>query len=167
MNGGSTIKLKEMALTIQCPRSNATTYGDQEDDRRMDRVLTSVTRHFDHSVLTRAASTRGATRLQLPPLAWDQVPRLSGNFPPCFGALQARLESRGRVGHHARVAYTLFLKEIGMGFDQAVAFWEHYYSRPTSSGSGCSHSWQADRSRYVYSIKGKLVQCITHFSVCL
>ena len=145
-------QLFEQALLFSIDQSDVSDYGHQEDDRRMDGVLKAATRHFDHSVLTRSSSVRA----RLPPLAWDQVHNMSAKFPPCFAALHARLECRRRVGHHARVAYTLFLKEIGMGFDQAVAFWEHHYSKPHSSTSSrCSHSWQVDQSRYVYSIKGQ------------
>ncbi len=73
-------------------------------------------------------------------------------FPPCFSALQARLKVEARLQHSARIAYTLFLKEIGLPHEEAISFWTHHYSRRPTSGSACCHEWQTDRRRFEYSI---------------
>ena len=50
-----------------------------------------------------------------------------------------RLTRLHRLGHHARVAYTLFLKEIGLSYEEALKFWAHHYSR--ASTPSASVSW--------------------------
>ena len=132
--------LRELYIEIlseSLKRSKSTLY--EEDDRRVDNLLKSIAQVFDHSVLTKS---RSPTQVNVPPLKWKDVASSARlNFPPCFANLQTKLESRHRLGHHARVAYTLFLKEIGLGFEEAVKFWEHHYSTPGKDCS-CSHSWQ-------------------------
>ena len=132
--------LRELYIEIlseSLKRSKSTQY--EEDDRRVDNLLKSVAQVFDHSVLTKS---RSPTQVNVPPMKWKDVASSARlNFPPCFANLQTKLESRHRLGHHARVAYTLFLKEIGLGFEEAVKFWEHHYSAPGKDCS-CSHSWQ-------------------------
>jgi DNA primase large subunit len=76
----------------------------------------------------------------------------ANHFPPCFSQLQLQLMEKGRLKHHARVAYTLFLKDIGMPRSEALDFWASYYSRPSASVTTCSHTWQESERRFVYSI---------------
>ena len=132
--------LRELFIEIlsEClKRSKSTQF--EEDDRRVDNLLKSIAQVFDHSVLTKS---RSPTQVNVPPMKWKEVASSARlNFPPCFANLQTKLETRHRLGHHARVAYTLFLKEIGLGFEEAVKFWEHHYSAPGKDCS-CSHSWQ-------------------------
>ncbi len=121
------------------------------DDRTQDlvgEVLTDYRRI--HIVEGTAATANG-----LPPLLARLVPHVARDaFPPCFSRAQLRLSRVHRLGHHARVAYTLFLKEVGLSHAEALAFWSWHYSRHAipSSEAGCSHSWKKDMRRYVYSI---------------
>jgi DNA primase large subunit len=89
-----------------------------------------------------------------PPLLSADVQSASADFPPCFANAHQKLTRLHRLGHHARVAYTLFLKEIGQPRAEAVKFWSWHYSRAAASSSSvsCSHSWQKDCKKYTYSI---------------
>ena len=57
-----------------------------------------------------------------------------------------------RLQHHARVAYTLFLKEIGLSRQEADKFWSHQYSKKASTHTSCSHSWQNNGKKFGYSL---------------
>jgi len=132
------------------------TAEEEEDDRRISNLLTRIRTVYESSVLL-THSRLSRSEFDPPPLRWREVAGLcdGGYFPPCFTAVHRKLERRHRVGHHARVAYTLFLKEIGLPLPEALSFWQHHYSQPTTTGSGCcGHSWQADAKRYTYSLKG-------------
>ncbi|XP_059474405.1 uncharacterized protein LOC132196042 [Neocloeon triangulifer] len=87
-------------------------------------------------------------------LTCDNIEERSQFFPPCARNLIDTLKIHHRLGHHARVQLTLFLKEAGMPVKDAIAFWRRHYSMPaTCCGSNCTHSWQKDERRYVYSIR--------------
>lgn len=76
-------------------------------------------------------------------------------FPLCMQSLHRTLVKNSRLRHHARFRYTLFLKDIGMPWQENMAFWEHYYSRPHSgTAAGCCHTWKGtDGHRYTYGIR--------------
>ncbi|XP_031346830.1 DNA primase large subunit-like isoform X1 [Photinus pyralis] len=74
-------------------------------------------------------------------------------FPLCMGNLQHILRKNHRLSHDARFNYSLFLKDIGMSFEDSVTFWKSEYSKDGSNCQMCSHSWQRDEKRYVYSIR--------------
>ncbi|KAK3876014.1 hypothetical protein Pcinc_019155 [Petrolisthes cinctipes] len=76
-------------------------------------------------------------------------------FPLCMQSLHRTLVKNNRLRHHARFRYTLFLKDIGVPWQENVAFWEHYYSRPHSgAAAGCCHTWKGnDGHRYTYGIR--------------
>lgn len=63
------------------------------------------------------------------------------------------LRSKHRLGHHARFQYSLFLKECGMSMEDAISYWREEYSRPHTCEAGCTHSWQKDEKKYLYSIR--------------
>ena len=128
-------------------RGTLTDYGRCEDDQRVANLLKKVVQVFHAFVLTEQASKH----LDFPVLKWDEIGNVSHYFPPCFKSIQLKLSENHRLGHHARVAYTLFLKEIGLPLNEALKFWQHHYSKPGSST--CSHSWQKDAKRYSYSIR--------------
>lgn len=76
-------------------------------------------------------------------------------FPLCMQELHKILSSTKRLRHHARIRYTLFLKDIGLPVMENIALWENFYSKAhTGTSTGCSHSWEGcDRNRYTYGIK--------------
>ncbi|KAK5642685.1 hypothetical protein RI129_008852 [Pyrocoelia pectoralis] len=74
-------------------------------------------------------------------------------FPLCMRNLQEILRKNHRLSHDARFNYSLFLKDIGMSFEDSVTFWRSEYSKDGSNCQKCSHSWQRDEKRYVYSIR--------------
>ncbi|XP_014485507.1 PREDICTED: probable DNA primase large subunit [Dinoponera quadriceps] len=77
----------------------------------------------------------------------------SERFPPCMRHLHSVLKSRHRLSHYARLYYSLFLKEIGMKLEDSIAFWRQEYSKPHTCASVCSHNWQANEKKFVYSIR--------------
>ena len=96
----------------------------EEDDGRLDYLYRQTLNFYRASVLTLAAAENSKAGVK--PVRWIQVPALSrSHFPPCFADVQKKLEERNRLGHHARVALTLFLKEIGLPLTEALQFWEH------------------------------------------
>ncbi|XP_021351251.1 DNA primase large subunit-like [Mizuhopecten yessoensis] len=86
-------------------------------------------------------------------LSHDQVPEVMTLFPPCMSHVHHILTTRHRLQHHARIQYTLFLKENGMPVHEALMFWRKEYLKPTNANDNCSHSWQQDGRRYTYNIR--------------
>lgn len=74
-------------------------------------------------------------------------------FPLCMRHLHSVLKSRHRLSHYARLYYSLFLKEIGMKLDDSIAFWKREYSKPHTCTSVCSHNWQSNEKKFIYSIR--------------
>ena len=67
--------------------------------------------------------------------------------------LHMMLREKHRLSHHARFYYSLFLKECGMKMDDAIVYWRQEYSKPHTCQSGCTHSWQTDERKFLYSIR--------------
>ncbi|XP_046673019.1 DNA primase large subunit-like isoform X1 [Homalodisca vitripennis] len=74
-------------------------------------------------------------------------------FPPCMGYLYSNLKINHRLSHHARFNLSLFLKDIGMSLNESISFWQEEYSKPSKCGGKCSHSWQKNGPKYIYSIR--------------
>ena len=102
------------------------------DDPRLQELITSITTEF------REMNPDEMRAIENPPLLASEVQSASAHFPPCFKAQHQKLVRMHRLGHHARVAYTLFLKEIGLGHAEALKFWSHHYSR-ASTPSASAH----------------------------
>ncbi|XP_043286516.1 DNA primase large subunit-like isoform X2 [Venturia canescens] len=77
----------------------------------------------------------------------------SRNFPPCMQNLHSVLRNKHRLSHHARFQYSLFLKECGMQMEDAIHYWREEYLKPHTCEAGCTHSWQKDERKYLYSIR--------------
>ena len=89
----------------------------------------------------------------------SDIETISQDFPLCFRRVHQNLKTNHRIGHHARIAYTLFLKEIGLSLEESLQFWSHYYSKDSKSNASreykqpqCSHSWQKNHKKFEYSI---------------
>ena len=104
------------------------------DDPRLRNLVTSINTEFQAVAPDKMGS------IKTPPLLASEVQSASAHFPPCFASAHQRLARTRRLGHHARVAYTLFLKEIGLGHAEALKFWAHHYSR--ASTPSASVSWE-------------------------
>ncbi|XP_015175062.1 PREDICTED: DNA primase large subunit-like [Polistes dominula] len=74
-------------------------------------------------------------------------------FPLCMQHLHKVLKKRYRLSHYARFYYSLFLKEGGMKIDDAIRYWKEEYSKPHTCTSVCTHNWQTDEKKFVYSIR--------------
>lgn len=74
-------------------------------------------------------------------------------FPPCMKHLHSTLRKRHRLSHQQRFHYSLFLKEIGMPMEEATIFWSNEYRKAPSGATSCSHSWEKDDKKYLYSIR--------------
>ncbi|KAL8618804.1 hypothetical protein ACOMHN_000232 [Nucella lapillus] len=90
----------------------------------------------------------------VPGLSLDQVDSMAVHYPLCMASLLRSLRHKHRLGHHARIQLTLFLKDLGLPVHHAVALWQQEYSRPPRGiRTSCTHSWQSDGRRYTYSIR--------------
>ena len=96
------------------------------DDPRLQELVTLITTEF------RAINPDEMGAITNPPLLATEVQSASAHFPPCFTSVHQRLARTRRLGHSARVSYTLFLKEIGLGHAEALKFWAHHYSRAST-----------------------------------
>lgn len=45
------------------------------------------------------------------------------------------------------------LQDAGMSLMESVEFWSQEYSQANAKCTSCSHSWQRDNKRYVYSLR--------------
>lgn len=83
----------------------------------------------------------------------DNIDTEAQKFPLCMRHLHSVLRNRHRLSHYARLYYSLFLKEIGMKVDDSIAFWKQEYSKPHTCVSVCSHNWQSNEKKFIYSIR--------------
>uniref|UniRef100_A0A915K9A2 DNA primase large subunit n=1 Tax=Romanomermis culicivorax TaxID=13658 RepID=A0A915K9A2_ROMCU len=86
------------------------------------------------------------------------IPNIVNSFPPCGLHLHRKLEQKKRLKHHARIQYTLFLKEIGLPLNESIKFWAGHYSKECnfdgkSAYCSCNHNWSKDSKRYSYNIR--------------
>ncbi|KAK7506673.1 hypothetical protein BaRGS_00002148 [Batillaria attramentaria] len=105
----------------------------------------------DH--LYRSRAPGGNSGYSMHHLSLEEVDTMVTSYPLCMASLLRTLRQKHRLGHHARIQLTLFLKEMGLPVHHALALWQGEYSQPPGSGSRCSHSWQKDGRRYTYSIR--------------
>lgn len=74
-------------------------------------------------------------------------------FPLCMQNLHNILRKRHRLSHYARLYYSLFLKEGGMHIEDAILYWKEEYSKPHTCASICTHKWQTNEKKFIYSIR--------------
>lgn len=75
------------------------------------------------------------------------------NFPLCMQNLHIKLRKTHRLSHYARLYYSLFLKYGGMQLEDAINYWKEEYSKPHTCSSTCSHNWQMNERKFIYSIR--------------
>ncbi|KAL6261705.1 hypothetical protein P5V15_006794 [Pogonomyrmex californicus] len=83
----------------------------------------------------------------------DNIEEEAQKFPLCMQHLHSLLRRRHRLSHYARLYYSLFLKEIGMTLEDSITFWKQEYSKPHTCTSVCSHNWQSNEKKFLYSIR--------------
>lgn len=98
----------------------------------------------------RSLSTNGLNQGNL---TYKNINVKAAQFPLCMRNLHDVLRRRHRLTHQARFYYTLFLKESGMRIEDVVQYWKEEYSKPHSCESVCTHKWQKDERKFVYSIR--------------
>lgn len=86
-------------------------------------------------------------------ITFDNINQESEKFPPCMRHLHLILREKHRLGHQARFFYTLFLKGSGMKIQDSISYWKEEYSKPHDCTSSCSHEWQKDEKKFLYSIR--------------
>lgn len=98
----------------------------------------------------------------------NNINEMAVYFPPCMYNLYKKLRENHRLPHNSRYQLTVFLKNIGMPYDDAVLFWSDEYIKTSSKNSKCRCSWQKDEKRFIYSIRhmygleGRRVNYKTH-----
>ena len=120
-------------------------YGAEEDDQRLVILIKRIRNQISDRTFQRDLYCVNDIKA-------EEVDSMSKDFPMCFQRVHENLKSHHRLGHHARVAYTLFLKEIGLPLDQALKFWSQHYSKHSKNTEKCSHSWQENHKKFEYSI---------------
>lgn len=137
-------------------------HEDILEDKRIAAVMKNLYRLYrEHHV--------GKIMMPSRYLKHTQIEKEVRHFPLCMLELHRDLKRHNRLRHYERYRFTLYLKDIGVPLDENIAFWESYYSKPHSSGSGgCQHAWQSSKKRYAYSIRhmygleGRRVNCGSH-----
>ena len=111
-------------------------------------------RRISDQILTRTEwKTKKSNSLTPVFLTADDIEGVSRHFPPCFRRIHRRLRIDNRLNHHARIGYTLFLKEIGLNsWEDSVRFWSEFYSKPGGSTT-CEHDWGQNGKRFTYNIR--------------
>jgi len=136
-----------LKTSISSWNATSLTYGAEEDDQRLMVLIKRIKNQLGGQ--NRPPSLIGALKAH-------EVDKASDHFPPCFTRTHRTLRTHNRLGHHARIAYTLFLKEIGLPLEEALKFWSLHYSKvPETShhnGQKCAHSWQENSKKFEYSI---------------
>lgn len=74
--------------------------------------------------------------------------------PMCMRQLGQTLEERKHLKHQGRLQFGLFLKEIGLGVDQAMLFWRRSFANMTDDKFGKEYKYNI---RYNYGLEGKRV----------
>ncbi|XP_053972037.1 DNA primase large subunit-like [Hylaeus volcanicus] len=83
----------------------------------------------------------------------ENIDNEARNFPLCMQQFHTKLRNTHRLSHYARLHYSLFLKDSGMLLEDAINYWKQEYSKPHSCTSICSHRWQSNERKFVYSIR--------------
>ncbi|XP_068201586.1 uncharacterized protein [Palaemon carinicauda] len=118
-----------------------------------DQRIRAITQSLRHLFMSKCG---GNHKLKIPyNITHKDVENESKFFPLCMQQLHKTLSRTNRLRHHARLRYTLFLKDIGLPVDENITFWEHFYSKSCkSSETGCNHSWLDNGgNRYKYSVR--------------
>lgn len=113
-------------------------------DERMTELRTSLNDAFQ---AYQGSLSMGGT------LKASEVDSQATYFPPCMSTLYATLKREKRLPHNERFIFSLFLKEIGLSLSEAIEFWSQFYIEPPGKKATCSHTWQANTSRLMYSVR--------------
>ena len=128
--------------SIKQMTSTRISYGFEEDDDRMLKLVQRI----QCQIVTVHEYPETKT------IKFENINEVSKHFPPCFAHVHQKLQTSHRLGHHARVAYTLFLKDIGLPLEESLKFWSHFYSKNSYNHQKCTHSWQENSKKFEYSI---------------
>ncbi|XP_029644035.1 DNA primase large subunit isoform X1 [Octopus sinensis] len=119
-------------------------------DERIEKLFANLQKYFQLKCL-QCESSRTASSL-----SHDIIDAEEKYFPPCMSYLHRELRTKHRLKHHARIRYTLFLKEAGLPVHEAIMFWRNEYSQSCAdakTAGSCNHTWHKDEKRYVYNIR--------------
>ena len=132
--------------SIKKMSSQTISYGFEEDDDRI-RILADTVQNQIISAYDSISQISGKSHIR-----FEQIEELSKHYPPCFAHVHQKLQSSHRLGHHARIAYTLYLKDIGLPLEESLKFWNFFYSKHANHHDKCTHSWQENGRKFEYSI---------------
>ncbi|XP_034256015.1 DNA primase large subunit-like isoform X2 [Thrips palmi] len=121
-------------------------YTSMWDDDRVRYLFRVLKLKFNQNAPSNAMSKYSTLRA-------NEVDQTSLLFPPCMRNMHITLRQRHRLSHYSRFYYSLFLKDIGMPLMESIEFWSKEYAQSTGSCTSCSHSWQKDGRKYVYSLR--------------
>ncbi|XP_027843521.2 DNA primase large subunit-like [Aphis gossypii] len=75
------------------------------------------------------------------------------SIPPCMLLSLNSLFTNHRLAHDPRYRLTLFLKDIGIPFEQTLALFQQEYSKCGNLGSACTHSWDKHHKQIEYNVR--------------
>lgn len=120
-------------------------FSSLKSDSRWTLAFAKLGKLYDSSVKNRFIS--------LTHLTAKQIDDEKYYFPPCMAHLLTVLRTHHRLSHNWRYRFSLFLKDIGLDVDESIEFWKNEYSKNCTAESSCTHSWQINHRKYLYSIR--------------
>jgi len=88
-------------------------------------------------------------------LSLEQVESASRHFPPCMKVLYQHLRKDHHLKHYGRLQFTLFLKTVGMPFEDAIKFWKGEFCQKITPDK--FHKDYEYNIRHSYGKVGKMV----------
>lgn len=74
-------------------------------------------------------------------------------LPPCMSLSLNLLYTNHRLAHDPRYRLTLFLKEIGVPLNDTLMLFKNEYSKCSTSGSTCTHTWEKHYKSIEYNVR--------------
>lgn len=115
------------------------------DDRI--RSLLDLVRNTDYERTT--SSTSKGT---LEELTANDIDTVSTNFPPCMASMYYHLKQEKHLKYNGRTQFGLFLKSIGLPFNEAMLFWKRAFSKFSDDEFTKNYAYNV---RHNYGLEGK------------
>lgn len=118
-----------------------------EEDDRLEALVRKL-RNPGSTSISRPAEAKAKLPL-------EQVDAASRHFPPCMKVLYQYLRKEHHLKHYGRLQFTLFLKTVGMPFEDAIKFWKGEFCQKITPDK--FHKDYEYNIRHSYGKVGKMV----------
>ncbi len=85
-------------------------------------------------------------------LSAGDIEASSSHFPPCMSFMYGHLKSDKHLKYNGRLQFGLFLKSIGLPFNEAMLFWKRAFSKFSDDEFNKSYAYNV---RHNYGLEGK------------